>query len=141
MYYLEVKRSTIAGAGEGLFALKDFKRKDLIAKYEGEVLTKAQTNTRYGNTQQDLAPYGIQASKNKIIDASCKRGVASYANSKPNHQNATFSVYQGHEVRLIASKNIKKGDEVFVSYGRDYFNHGGGGDTSHKTNKHKLKIP
>jgi hypothetical protein len=134
---LLVKKSSIPNAGDGLYALKEFKQGEFIADYKGEVLTKAQRNERYGHTQQDLAPYAFQASQNKIIDSACHRYIGAYANSKPNHNNATFSVHQG-KVKIKATKKIKVGDEVFLSYGASYFTHGQG--TTHTTKKNKIKI-
>ena len=85
-YGLLVKKSSIPNAGDGLYALKEFKQGDFIADYKGEVLTKAQRNERYGHTNKDLAPYAFQASQNKIIlDNACHRYIGAYANSKPNH--------------------------------------------------------
>lgn len=136
-YGLLVKKSSIPNAGDGLYALKEFKQGEFIADYKGEVLTKVQRDERYGRTQQDLAPYAFQASQNKIIDSACHRYIGAYANSKPNHNNATFSVHQG-KVKIKATKKIKVGDEVFLSYGASYFTHGQG--TTHTTKKNKIKI-
>ena len=120
-----------------MYALKEFKQGDFIADYKGEVLTKVQRDDRYGHTNKDLAPYSFQASQNKIIDSACQRYLGAYANSRPNHNNATFSVHQG-KVKIKAIKKIKVGDEVFLSYGASYFTHGQG--TTHTTKKNKIKI-
>jgi SET domain-containing protein len=129
-----VKQSSIPNAGQGLFALKEFKKGAFLADYTGEVLTKNQLDQRYGPTEQDLAPYGFQVSKNKFIDSACERGITAYANSSPGHNNAAFSVSHGR-VRLKATENINVGSEVFVDYGDDYF---AGPAIVHSTKKKKL---
>ena len=60
-YGLLVKKSSIPNAGDGLYALKEFKQGEFIADYKGEVLTKAQRDERYGHTQQDLAPLCVSS--------------------------------------------------------------------------------
>ena len=132
-YHLAIRPSTIPNAGDGLFALKDFKKGEFISDYIGEELTQQNKDNRYGNTQQDIAPYAIKVSKNKIIDCACTRSIGSYANHKKGNINASISVYMG-KAEIKASKNIKDGQEIFISYGRDYWNHQG---AKHKTRKSK----
>ena len=48
-----------------------------------------------------------------------------------------FDPIQG-KVKIKATKKIKVGDEVFLSYGASYFTHGQG--TTHTTKKNKIKI-
>ena len=136
-YGLLVKKSTIQNGGEGLFALKEFKVGDFIADYKGDTLTKTQRDNRYGNTKGDVAPYGFQVSQNKIIDSACQRYLGAYANSKPNHNNASFSVHQG-KVKIKASKKIKVGEEIFLAYGASYFTHGQ--QATHTTKKKKKNL-
>jgi SET domain-containing protein len=122
LYGVEVKPSTIPNAGLGLFACKYFNRDDIIAPYNGELLTKQELNDRYGRTDGDYAPYGLRMSENKFMDCACERGVASYANANPNNNNAKFAVDNTRNtVNLRATRPIRVGEEIFVYYGNTYF--------------------
>jgi len=122
---LRIKESTIPEAGLGLFAIDAldsksndiiFKKGKTIVKYSGEIIDKDELISRYSNK---TAPYTIQVSKNRYEDGSVVRGVGSLANTKPNHNNATISISNG-TAKLKATKNIRNGDEIFLSYGKSY---------------------
>jgi len=71
------------------------------------------TAARYADK---TGPYVAKMSQNKYMDAAKIRGIRSLANTLPNHNNATLSVSH-NSVSLKATKNIKNGDEIFLSYG------------------------
>jgi SET domain-containing protein len=116
---LVVKKSTIPGAGLGLFTTVARKRGDIITEYVGEVVDDAIEDERYGNT---TAPYSLEVSKNRVIDPACKRGIGSYANHNPQSTaNAGFAKNSATKGAVIrARKAIKAGNEVFVNYGPDF---------------------
>ena len=66
-YGVKVAPSTIAGAGNGLFALRDFKAGEWIAPLLGEIITAAEGDRRYGEA---TAPYVVThsglATENKL---------------------------------------------------------------------------
>lgn len=134
-HHLTIKKSTIPNAGSGLFAIdpKDqshkviFKTGETIARYKGEIINLQELNERYG---EYTAPYTIQISNNRYEDASKIRGIGSIANTKPNHNNATISIYQGY-ASIKATKNIYNNEEIFLSYGRAFKLHEDG--VSHET--------
>lgn len=96
-----------------------FRKGDTIIDYVGEILNVDAVNARYG--EDNTAPYTIQVGKDAFIDCACKRGVGSTTNCNKGHHNATFSTNQRNQTaKLVATKNIRNGDEVFVSYGSDY---------------------
>ena len=117
---LEIKKSTIPGAGWGLFALKLFKKNDKIASYEGRKMTQYQIDEMYGKTKNDLAPYTVKQSRDKFLDGACSRPLAGFANNKPKHNNATLAV-TSRTVNLKATKKIEPSKEIFTGYGRHYF--------------------
>ena len=137
---LVVKQSTIENAGLGLFTLKDFKKNENICNYEGEIIDDKELVNRYG--KNNLAPYTIKLANNKYIDCACKRSQGAYINSfrGGSGNNARFIINNKYDrVRLQATRNIKSGQEIFVSYGSNYFKkevH----VSSHKTLKYKLRI-
>lgn len=126
-HHLKIKPSLIPNAGKGLFAVDPltnqndilFRNKDTICEYRGEVINLATLNERYAPGKKNTAPYAVQLSANAYEDAAKIRGVGSLANKSPNNSNATLSVYRGR-ASLKATKNIRNGDEIYLSYGSDY---------------------
>ena len=125
---LVVKQSKIKNAGKGLFAVRTFKKGEVIGYYRGELLSTAEHNRRYGSTDDDHAPYSLQASnsKGRIVDASCSRHLMSMANGsrRRSNANARFVDYMRPSdgaVKVQATKTIKKNEEIIIHYGRDYF--------------------
>lgn len=118
---LRIKTSTMHGAGKGLFAHSRehephewvFRPGEKIIKYYGDVLTGEQANDRYGD---GTAPYGFEVG-GRTIDAACRRGIGAFANHKAQSRANAKLAKNGY---LVATKNIKNGSEIFVSYGRDY---------------------
>jgi SET domain-containing protein len=124
---LKVLPSTIPDAGKGLFA---FNRKeneneilihkgDKITSYNGEFIDRDVLLQRY---DVHTAPYGIQYSQNEYIDSALLRGIGSLINhTRVKDTNVKFSVdRRNHEINLVATKNIKNGQELLVNYGRNY---------------------
>lgn len=103
-----------------------FRKNDLIVTYVGEILNQHQLNELYPD--EETAPYAFMMSNNKYVDGACVRGVGALANAclpKRNPgciTNATFSVSRTHYPTLVATKTIRNGEEILVSYGRSYFN-------------------
>jgi hypothetical protein len=119
---LEVKDSTIPNAGKGLFAVRGFRKNDKITEYTGIVLTKSQIDQLYGKLDQDLSPYAVQISEDLFMDSSCARSIAAFANDSKSHNNAKLSTNRlTNRVFLRAIKNINPQDEIFTSYGENYF--------------------
>lgn len=119
---VEVKTSKIPNSGLGLFALREFRKGDVVAPYGGEVVDLKEHHRRYGATKADLMPYGIRVTNDAFIDGACFRGSGAYANSNPGKNNAKFAVNtRTRTANVVATKTIAAGNEVFVSYGSGYF--------------------
>ena len=138
MYHVQVRPSSIAGGGKGLFAYDKtkapdavvFKGKkkhrfsvsagDLICPYNGEILSREQMDDRYGTTH--TAPYGIQIRNNRYEDSALHRGVGSLINHKAigRGANCEFVINRNQRIELKAMKDIRNGEELFVSYGNRY---------------------
>jgi hypothetical protein len=133
--HLQIKPSTIAGAGKGLFArnpdLPDnaivFKTGDKIMEYSGEEIPLAEVQQRYHSEHTGrnyTAPYAFRVDSMRAIDAAGKRGAASFANSSRGtggRPNARFSVSNNtHNVSVKASRNITNNSEIFIAYGNSY---------------------
>eukprot|EP01031_Cornospumella_fuschlensis_P027632 gene27632-33370_t len=134
---LAIRDSTLAGAGKGrLFAFDRaagpddvvFRDGDRIAKYNGQLINAQELEERYGGY---TAPYGVKVNAREAIDCACKRGVGALGNTRPTANNATLSVNTRDKTASVkASRTIRNGQEIFISYGRAYrFDD----ETSHKT--------
>lgn len=148
---LRIKQSTIAGAGKGLYAARDFAKDEVIAVYTGRRLTADRFNAMYPGDV--VAPYAYKlewcdANNQELlryIDAKSKfSGVTRYANDcckdkygprggltaqcrrcmnsvlipmQFKQANGTHIAYP----TLIAKKDIKSGKEIFLPYGKEYW--------------------
>ena len=127
-YKISVKPSTIPNAGKGLFADNNTNNNDVVFRegnkicpYYGETLNKQQMDNRYGVTK--TAAYAIQLREDETsLDAAVKRGVGSLINHKSrSYANTRFSLNRPKtEINLVATKNIRNKNELFVPYGGDY---------------------
>jgi len=121
---VEVRPSTLRPkkmAGRGLFATREFKRGERIALYGGEKLTPAEVDARYG--EDGLAAYSLTIHpKRLVLDAITVRGYGSMANDgRSAHPcNARFS-RSGENGEVRATRRIRAGEEIFASYGREYW--------------------
>jgi hypothetical protein len=123
---LKIKESTLEGAGDGLFANKDFNIGEIIIGYVvGDLLDDEGLDNRYGDA---TAPYALKFSPTDsldlIVDSACKRGIAAWINNADD-TNATIEEIFVDDVPyrlpyIVASKFIESGDEIFVNYGSDY---------------------
>ena len=119
---LSVRKSNIPNAGMGLFAERPFKKGQNIAQYGGEVLTTAQYDKRY--ERDAMGAYGVQLDEERVIDArKTTAGVARYAcdyhgsRRKPNAEYVADD--EVSQVWIVATRHIKKGDEILTDYGDD----------------------
>lgn len=145
--HLRIRASGLgAAAGDGLWAQRSrvapaagapgrevlFREGDLITYYDGEVVTPEILQARYGDL---TAPYGIATRGAHREDGACRRGPGSVANHRGQRPNARFSYAagQGDRATLRATRVIRDGDEIFVSYGRQYALHEEG--VSHATRR------
>lgn len=126
---LEVRRSNIPEAGLGLFTLRDIKKGQVITPYGGVLVSPREYDA-------SDSVYGIEFNKNQILDgASTQSSLGRYANScragnikkkQCKGQNARLSANKAKKTASVkATRNIKAGEEIFVSYGRSYWKKSG----------------
>jgi SET domain-containing protein len=122
---LVIRPSRIVGADSGLYADKDFKRNQKITEYTGDEKSLDDYNA-------DDSGYGFEYRAGRIIDArSTQSALGRYINDcrtvnrerkECKGNNTKWSVSRrGGNVSIKAKKNIKKGDELYISYGRGYW--------------------
>src|ERR1700704_3675056 len=102
--------------GLGLFATEPIKKHAFIVEYTGRRITTAQAE----KLEARNARYLYEINSRWTIAGKTRRNLGRYANHscRPNAESDTI---RGKKVILRAIKNIKPGDEITYSYGRDYF--------------------
>ena len=91
-----------------------------ICVYTGSEITSQEVVDEYLNNPHSIMPYSLHdTTRNKIIDASCVRGIGAFANHKPTGQCNAQLVSKSKSVILEAIAPILDGDEIFVDYGYD----------------------
>ncbi len=105
-----VKKSS---TGLGLFALRSFKKGELIIEYTGEKITDAEADRRGGR-------YLFAINDKWTLDASDRVNTARYINHScsPN----SYAELDEYEERIFirAERAIKKDEEVTFNYGEEY---------------------
>jgi SET domain-containing protein len=121
--HLVVKRSTLKGAGKGLFTTKDIPRGTKIIEYKGKITTWKEVDDRKG-----LNAYIYYVTREHVIDArTTKEALARYANDAKGllrvdgiTNNCTY-IIEGVKVYIKAMRQIPAGSELFVGYGKEYW--------------------
>ena len=119
---LEIKESTIEGAGKGLFTKVLIPKGSRIVEYKGTVTTWDVVKDDPTNA------YIYYVKPNHVIDArNHPKVLARYVNdakglvrTKGRHNNARF-YNDGLRVFIIAEKDIQPGEEILVEYGKKYW--------------------
>ena len=145
-----IKRSTVPQAGFGLFACDRnkkrgevvFKKNDLIAQYNGEILSNAELNARYGSGGQTATYTWYNDVTDQNLDSACKRFLGAFANDPKgtgkranakldykrikqrdrDHINELRYTDLPHRVPgIVAQRDIRNGEEILVKYGANWW--------------------
>jgi SET domain-containing protein len=108
----------------GLFTKVDIKKGERIVEYAGRRKKWAAVKHLDGHNG-----YLLRLSRTTAIDARPKNsGKGRYANDAMGmsrvpglRNNAEYLIY-GNRVFIEATRNIRKGEEIFVSYGKEFWN-------------------
>lgn len=119
--------SLIPNAGKGLFTDVAIKKGEIIIEYTGDQLTWAECEKR-NDAQEGVNGYFFFVSKNFCIDAqNTPESLGRYANDAQGYKkieglknNAEYQIIK-KKPYIVAKKNIKVGSEIFVSYGKEYW--------------------
>lgn len=120
--YFEVKPSQIKGAGMGLYTKKEFKKGQRIVEYKGKMKKWIDVNDGTGRNK-----YLLYIDKNHVIDAEFSLDTfGRYANDakgpgKNLFKNNAMYLIEGKKVFLMAKRKILAGEEIFVGYGKEYW--------------------
>lgn len=119
---LEIKESNIPNAGLGLFTKKFIAKGTKIVQYKGKRRTWKDVKNEDGNF------YIFYVTRSHIIDANnYKKSFARYINDAGGLKkvkgctNNTEFVREGDKVFVLAIKDIAAEGELFVGYGKEYW--------------------
>jgi hypothetical protein len=102
-----------------------FKNGTIICRYDGEIISQATLNSRYGNPNnlQTYPPYAAQIIGSSYEDGACKRGVGTLPNHRSKNdprRNASLLTDQvSRTILVVAVQDIYDGEEIFVFYNRN----------------------
>lgn len=124
---LYVKKSQIPKSGKGLYTTHDIKKGEIVCEYEGEVISWKECLKR-NEAQTGKGAYYFYISANNCVDAQFTTwALARYANDaagfskiKGLRNNSKYEVIK-RKPYIVATRNIKAGSEIFVSYGKEYW--------------------
>jgi hypothetical protein len=120
---LDVRPSTLPGAGLGLFAYKTFRPKEKVADYSGKLVSARKAKR---------SQYAIAWKQGKWVDASSSQDpVGRYANTcrgadkkakrcKGNNVKIKRDFRRRTIVLRAGKKKIKRGEEIFNTYGSGF---------------------
>ncbi|HSQ44361.1 MAG TPA: SET domain-containing protein-lysine N-methyltransferase [Ginsengibacter sp.] len=120
---LLVKKSTIPGAGKGLFTKKFIPKGKRIVEYKGKISTWKEVDHHDG-----LNAYIYYVNRYHVIDSSKhKESLARYANDAKGSQNGIKLMNNCHfviekcRVFLESKRDIPPKSELLVGYGKEYW--------------------
>lgn len=121
---LVVKKSRLKGAGKGLFTTKFIPKGTRIVEYKGKVTTWEEASSG-----RSFNGYIYYVNKNHVIDAKkTLNALARYANDARGlskiegiSNNSKYVQDDDNRVYIESFRNIEAGDEIFVGYGKEYW--------------------
>ncbi|MEI6508181.1 MAG: SET domain-containing protein [Bacteroidota bacterium] len=124
---LYVKKSKIPKSGKGLWTSIDIKKGGVVCEYEGEKLTWKECLKRNEALEGFGAYYFYITSKNCIDAQNTLWSLGRYANDAAGfgridglRNNSCYEIRKGKPY-IVASRNIKANEEIFVGYGKEYW--------------------
>lgn len=117
---LQVKPSNIPGAGQGLFAAREFEQGEVLCAYTGVVYPSREAWKRPDKS------YLMKLGGGKYVDALHSPEVlARYINDCRGHRGG-FNVQfdkrpEENKANVVAMRDIRAGEELYVNYGRMYW--------------------
>ena len=123
--HLKIKKSTIPGAGMGLFTTVQRRAHRMVAPYTGEYVTRPQDN--YGGDYVVSLNGPPQAPPYKYVDArKTTDGAGRFSNNARRQDHKTNNSHlsansNSRDAKVVASRNIPAGSEILTKYGNDYW--------------------
>lgn len=117
---LEIKTSNIPNSGRGLFTKIDIKKGTPISEFTGVPISDEEMEKLEGPEKH----YLVAKSDGSTINVYNSDSPAIYVNDAHNtdfKNNSKIKELSDGGVWLVATKNIKAGEEIYCSYGTDYW--------------------
>jgi len=122
---LLIKKSRLPGAGKGLYTTKAILKESKIIEYRGEIIGYNEYRRRARNEEDH---YLFYLRRDLCIDAKHTPGFkARYANDaagitrlKGVRNNSDYVIFDD-KCFIVASRDIKAGEEIFVNYTKPYW--------------------
>lgn len=139
---VEVRKSTIPNAGNGVFATEDIKKGEYVCHYDGEDIEMEKSNEITDITYLIHNPLSTTTFRIGYNEPKTKEGVGQIVNDgecpkidnlqKEHEINRVLDEYEmkskekanigiDTNFKMIAGKDIKKKQELFYHYGRKYW--------------------
>lgn len=122
---LIVKASQLPNSGKGLFTTTPIKKGTKVIEYKGEIIDWKEYERR---VERDEDGYLFFINNKKCIDAfNTPQHKARFANDAAGLSRVkglkNNSVYEIEDDRcfIVSSRNIEAGEEIFVSYTKEYW--------------------
>ena len=120
---LVIKKSKLPGAGKGLFTKKKIEKGTRIVEYKGKIQPWREVKHEDGHNA-----YLMHINRNTVINAkSAMKAFARYANDAngiikvEGLRNNSESISEGRKCFIDAIRDIEAGEEIFVSYTKEYW--------------------
>lgn len=118
-FKVEVRKSSVEGAGDGLFALEDIPGGEILGEYGGDRVTSLAKWLRLRNKDYTM----MTDDPTVVIDAAGRpEALMRYVN---HHFDARCRNVErkasGDTVHYVTTRPIRKGEEFFVDYGELYW--------------------
>ena len=126
---LKIAKSNIKGAGQGLFTTRAFKAGERLIEYTGDTVSTDSVMYNLPKAQGYNSRYVVSMSDQVSIDAArTNTADGRMINAPPSgtRPNSRFGFKQTDPkgITIYATRGIKAGDEILLSYGRTYWTRG-----------------
>jgi uncharacterized protein len=118
---LYIGKSTLPGAGNGLFTKKIIKKDELICYLTGDLIDEEEAARRDVGTR---GHYFVQLTSGKILDTYHSTAFGKWVNDakdKRKNNSRIYSTANGTRAYISSTKTILPGAEIFVAYGTQYW--------------------
>ncbi len=124
---LIIKKSRLPGAGKGLYTTKAISKESKIIEYRGEIIGYNEYRRRTRNEQDqyllfvrmELCIDAMHTPQYKARYANDAAGITRLKGVKNNSDYVLF----GDKCFIVASRNIKAGEEILVNYTKSYWSY------------------
>jgi SET domain-containing protein len=121
--FLYAKRSNLPNSGKGLFTKVSIRKGTRIVEYKGKLRKWKDVKNLDG-----VNGYLMYITRNAVIDAlAAKHTLGRYANDArglskvQGIRNNSEYVSEGYRCYIEATREIRKGEEILVGYGKEYW--------------------